>query len=55
MFRVDVATGNRELWKRLAPPDPAGVEGVSRILMTPDASGYVYGYGFDDLPEGLLP
>jgi Tol biopolymer transport system component len=45
VFRVDAATGTRQLWKRLAPPDPAGVEGVSRILMTPDAMAYVYGYG----------
>jgi len=44
VYRVDVATGNRTLWKRLMPPDPAGVEFVGPILPTPDGKAYVYGY-----------
>lgn len=42
VFRVDLATGARELWKEFAPPDPAGVYKISPILMTPDASTYAY-------------
>jgi hypothetical protein len=57
VFRIAVATGARELWKRLSPPDAAGVETISRVLITPDGKGYVYGYGrrYSDLfvVEGL--
>ena len=45
VFRIDAVTGTRDLWKRLTPPDAAGVEGVARVLITQDAGGYVYGYG----------
>jgi serine/threonine protein kinase/Tol biopolymer transport system component len=44
VYRLDVVTGNRTLWKDLMPPDPAGVEFVGPILPTPDGKGYVYGY-----------
>jgi serine/threonine protein kinase/Tol biopolymer transport system component len=42
--RVDVATGRRELWKNLLPSDPAGVERISNVLVTPDGKGYAYCY-----------
>jgi Tol biopolymer transport system component len=45
VFRVDAATGARDPWKRLAPADAAGVESVSRVFLTEDGNGYVYGYG----------
>ena len=45
VFRVEVATGNRTLWKTLAPPDPVGVEDMRETLvMTPDAQSYCYSY-----------
>ena len=44
VFRLEVATGNRTLWKQLMPPDPAGVEFVGPVLPTPDGKSYVYGY-----------
>jgi len=44
VYRVDLATGNRTLWKQLMPPDPAGVEFVGPVLPTPDGKAYVYGY-----------
>ncbi len=44
VFRLDVETGRRELWKELAPPDLSGVVAVGSILMTPDARAYAYGY-----------
>ena len=44
VFKLDTATGKRTLWKELMPADCAGVLGVSRILITPDGSAYVYNY-----------
>ncbi len=44
VYRVRVETGERELWKEIVPPDPAGIEFIGPILMTPDASSYVYTY-----------
>ncbi len=42
--RLDVRTGQRTLWKQLMPTDPAGVETIGPILMTPDAKTCVFGY-----------
>ncbi len=44
VFRLDVRTGQRTLWKELMPTDPAGVETIGPILMTPDAKTCVFGY-----------
>jgi serine/threonine protein kinase/dipeptidyl aminopeptidase/acylaminoacyl peptidase len=44
VYRLDVATGNRALWRELMPPDPSGVEFVGPVLPTPDGRSYVYGY-----------
>jgi eukaryotic-like serine/threonine-protein kinase len=41
---LDIATGQRTLWKELRPPDPAGVLSVGPIVMTPDGKSYVYSY-----------
>lgn len=45
IFRIDVATGQRKLFKELKPPDPTGVYIVSYFGMTPDAKAYGYAYG----------
>jgi serine/threonine protein kinase/Tol biopolymer transport system component len=42
--RLDIQTGQHTLWKQLMPSDPAGVETIGPILMTPDASTCVFGY-----------
>jgi len=42
--RLDLQTGKRALWKELIPSDPAGVETIGPILMTPDAKTCVFGY-----------
>jgi Tol biopolymer transport system component/predicted Ser/Thr protein kinase len=42
--RLDLRTGKRTLWKELMPSDPAGVETIGPILMTPDAKTCVFGY-----------
>jgi serine/threonine protein kinase/Tol biopolymer transport system component len=42
--RLDLETGKRAMWKQLMPTDPAGVETIGPILMTPDAQTCVFGY-----------
>jgi eukaryotic-like serine/threonine-protein kinase len=45
VFRVELATGSRTLWKTLTPPDPVGVEDMRETLViTPDAQSYCYSY-----------
>ncbi len=44
VFRLDVATGKKELWKELAPADGAGIVDVAPVIPTPDGQAYVYGY-----------
>jgi Tol biopolymer transport system component len=42
--RLDIVTGQRSRWKRLAPPDPAGVYPVSNLAITPSGNAYFYNY-----------
>ncbi len=44
IHRLDLATGDRQLWKELAPPDPVGLFGVPRVLLSADGQSYVYSY-----------
>jgi serine/threonine protein kinase/Tol biopolymer transport system component len=44
IYRLDISSGSRTLWKQLMPPDPAGVEYVGPILPSPDGTAYAYGY-----------
>jgi len=44
VFRLDVATGKRELWKELVPSDASGIQDISPVIPTPDGQEYVYGY-----------
>jgi hypothetical protein len=44
VFRVDLASGRRELFKKLGPADPTGVSPFSNIVFTPDGNCYAYGY-----------
>jgi hypothetical protein len=45
VHRVDIATGERVLWKTLAPVDPVGAEDMrGTVVMTPDAESYCYSY-----------
>jgi hypothetical protein len=45
IFRLDLASGQKQLWKQLMPADSAGVTDIGPILITPDAKTYVYEYG----------
>jgi len=42
VFRVDPATGRREVWKEIGPADAAGVWPSDGLFVTPDGSAYVY-------------
>ena len=45
VYKLDVATGHKQPWKQLIPPDVSGVTDVSAIFITPDGNNYVYEYG----------
>jgi hypothetical protein len=57
VFRVDIVTGRKVVWKELVPADLAGVIAVGPVLITPDGSSYAYDFvrELDDLYviEGL--
>jgi dipeptidyl aminopeptidase/acylaminoacyl peptidase len=42
--KLDVSTGQRELWKELSPLDGAGIQDLAPVIPTPDGAAYVYGY-----------
>jgi Tol biopolymer transport system component len=42
--RVDAATGKRTIWKQITPADPAGVDAMQGISITPDEKSFVYSY-----------
>ncbi|HEY3025158.1 MAG TPA: protein kinase [Pyrinomonadaceae bacterium] len=44
VYRLDLATGHKELAKEIAPADPAGIIGPVNVLLTPDGKGYVYAF-----------
>jgi eukaryotic-like serine/threonine-protein kinase len=44
MYLLDIATGQKRLWKQLMPSDMAGVDLIFPIWVTPDGKSYVYGY-----------
>ncbi len=48
LYRLDLATGRRERWKELAPPDPTGFQGYATgpgtVRVTPDGRYYAYTY-----------
>jgi hypothetical protein len=44
IYRLELATGRRHLWKTLVPPDPAGVYSIDEFKITPGADAYFYSY-----------
>jgi len=46
IYKLDLASGRRELWKELTPPDPAGLidigSSIGEVRITPDGKFYVY-------------
>jgi len=44
VYRLDLATRRKEVWKVLSPPDLTGVPHIGRVRITPDAGSYAYGH-----------
>jgi Tol biopolymer transport system component len=44
VFKLDIATGHRELWKEVVPADPAGVYAIVQFRITPSGKAYAYTY-----------
>ncbi len=44
VYRLEPATGKRELWKVLTPPDPAGISSLAPPAVASDGKTYVYSY-----------
>ena len=42
VFRINLQSGARELWKQFSPTDPAGVYKISPVAVTPDGAAYAY-------------
>ena len=57
VFRLDPATGNRELWKEFKPGDPSGVQFLNAGAISADGNTilFTYGHQISDLylAEGL--
>ncbi len=44
VFRLELATGKRELAREVMPADGSGIVDIAPILITPDGKSYVYGF-----------
>ena len=44
VYRFELASGKRKLWKELAPADRTGLILVGGVIVTPDAKAYAYYY-----------
>lgn len=40
MYKLDLATGRKELWKQLKPLDPAGIAWTGSVQVPPDGMSY---------------
>jgi eukaryotic-like serine/threonine-protein kinase len=43
IYRFDLSTSKREIWKDIRPADPAGLLSVGRFYVTPSGNAYAYG------------
>jgi hypothetical protein len=44
IFRLDLATGRKQLIKEFMPSDPGGIAGMSAITMTADGRTFAFNY-----------
>jgi hypothetical protein len=44
VYRLDLATGHKQLFRLLMRPDTSSVTEITGIMITPDGRGYVYEY-----------
>jgi len=45
VYRIEIATGRREIWKEFSLPDSTGVRGIRCNAMTPDGKAFIFTYG----------
>jgi Tol biopolymer transport system component len=43
IYRLDLSTSKREVWKEIRPADPAGLLSIGRFYVTPSGNAYAYG------------
>jgi hypothetical protein len=44
VYRLDLASGKKQLWKELAPTDRSGLEGMAMVRLSADGRSYAYCY-----------
>ena len=44
IYRVDLKSGERAVWRELSPPDPTGIYRVGRVRTSLDGTAYAYVY-----------
>ena len=44
VYRLELATGKKTIWKQIVPVDSTGVSTIGPIMVTPDGKTYVYGF-----------
>jgi Tol biopolymer transport system component len=44
LYRIDIATGERVPYREISPSDRTGVDGLTRVMITPDESVLAYSY-----------
>jgi hypothetical protein len=44
VYRLDLASGKKQLWKELAPADRSGLEGMSVVRLSAEGRSYAYSY-----------
>ena len=44
IYKINVSTGERILFKEILPPDPAGFHGLSSVIFSDDEKSYAYSY-----------
>ena len=45
VYRVDLDSGRREVWRALMPADPAGIVAIGPVQITPDGRTCAFTYG----------
>ena len=57
IYRYDIASGSKQVWKELVPADRAGLNAIARAVITPDGRTYAYSYlrvlSYLQLVEGM--
>jgi len=44
VYRYEISSGRKELWKEVSPADTAGLSAINRFMTTADGQAYAYSY-----------